>query len=126
MSPELKNSSYPGQVERDYEARRFLGRFRALRSEGTGWDGGEGTPICHIDSSRSLASSQKKGAPMWLLPKPMVPCWGRFTTRDWDVHWGYGLLNHGHLEKPHIPSHRNVKGCIATYVQLGFPGGARK
>ena len=37
--------------------------------------------------------------------KPMVPFWGRCTTHqiwsissgDWDVHWGYGLLTHGHI-----------------------------
>ena len=34
----------------------------------------------------------------------MVPFWGRCTTHfrtyfsgDWDVHWGYGLLTHGHI-----------------------------
>ena len=33
--------------------------------------------------------------------KPMVPFWGRCTThfrtncsRDWDVHWGYGIWTH--------------------------------
>ena len=36
--------------------------------------------------------------------KPMVPFWGRCTTHfqfifcgDWSVHWGYGVLTHGHL-----------------------------
>ena len=36
--------------------------------------------------------------------KPMVPFWGRCTTHfsrdfsgDWDVHWGYGILTHGHI-----------------------------
>ena len=34
--------------------------------------------------------------------KPTVPFWGRCTTHfrtyssgDWDVHWGYGILTHG-------------------------------
>ena len=34
----------------------------------------------------------------------MVPFWGRCTTHfrtyfsgDWDVHWGYWILTHGHL-----------------------------
>ena len=40
--------------------------------------------------------------------KPMVPFWlvGEFTTHfrtyfsgDWDVHWGYGVLTHGHMMK---------------------------
>ena len=38
--------------------------------------------------------------------KPMVPFWGRCTTHfktyfsgDWDVHWGYGSLTHGHLRE---------------------------
>ena len=37
-----------------------------------------------------------------------IPFWGRCTTHfrtyfsgDWDVHWGYGLLTHGHM----IPEH---------------------
>ena len=39
-----------------------------------------------------------------------IPCWGigEFTThvrthlsRDWDVHWGYGLLTHGHVNLQH-------------------------
>ena len=35
--------------------------------------------------------------------KPMVPFWGRcppilvYFRWDWDVHWGYGLLTHGHI-----------------------------
>ena len=36
--------------------------------------------------------------------KPMVPFWDRRTTRfrtyfcgDWDVHWGYRFLTHGHM-----------------------------
>ena len=41
---------------------------------------------------------------IWLwLSKPMVPLWGRRTTHfrtyfsgDWDAHWGYGSLIHGH------------------------------
>ena len=38
--------------------------------------------------------------------RPMVPCWGRCTTHvrtcfsgDWDVHWGYGILTHGHVDQ---------------------------
>ena len=34
----------------------------------------------------------------------LVPFWGRCTTHfsrdfsgDWDVHWGYGILTHGHV-----------------------------
>ena len=32
--------------------------------------------------------------------KPMVPFWGRclYFSGDWDVHWGYGLLTHGHID----------------------------
>ena len=33
-----------------------------------------------------------------------IPCWGGCTTHfgtyfsgDWDVHWGYGILTHGHM-----------------------------
>ena len=32
-----------------------------------------------------------------------IPFWGRCTTHfvyfsgDWDVHWGYGILTHGHM-----------------------------
>ena len=36
--------------------------------------------------------------------KPMVPFQDRCTTHfrtyfsgDWDVHWGYGVLTHGHM-----------------------------
>ena len=47
------------------------------------------------------------GVPMWLrLSKPMGSHFGvgEFTTHfrtyftgDWDVHWGYGILTHGHI-----------------------------
>ena len=36
--------------------------------------------------------------------RPTVPFWGRCTTHlsqdfsgDWAVHWGYGILTHGHM-----------------------------
>ena len=35
--------------------------------------------------------------------KPMVPFWDRCITHfrtycsNWDVHWGYGVLTHGHI-----------------------------
>ena len=41
----------------------------------------------------------------WLWIKTNgIPFWGRCTTHfrtyfrgDWDVHWGYGILTHGHV-----------------------------
>ena len=28
---------------------------------------------------------------------------------DWDVHWGYGILTHGHLDKPALAeAHRTA------------------
>ena len=40
---------------------------------------------------------------MWVKTNG-IPFWGRCTTHfrtyfsgDWDVHWGYGLLTHGHV-----------------------------
>ena len=49
---------------------------------------------------------------MWLWSKPLngIPFWlvGEFTThcktcfsRDWDVHWGYELLNQGRVSPMH-------------------------
>ena len=26
-----------------------------------------------------------------------------YFSGDWDVHWGYGLLTHGHMPKPSSP-----------------------
>ena len=47
-----------------------------------------------------------------------IPCWlvGEFTTHfrldfggDWDAHWGYGLLTHGHIN-----GLRNPAICVPT------------
>ena len=42
---------------------------------------------------------------IWRWSKPISPFWDRCTTHfrtdfsgDWDVHWGYGVLTHGHLK----------------------------
>ena len=38
--------------------------------------------------------------------KPMVPFWGPpilvYFSGDWDVHWGYGILTHGHMWTDHF------------------------
>ena len=43
-----------------------------------------------------------------------IPFWlvGEFTTHfsqhftgDWDVHWGYGILTHGHIKNTHFDDH---------------------
>ena len=64
-------------------------------------------------SARRLLQSNRASPPSFHLlqnivyccgSRPMVPFWGRCTTHfrtyfsgDWDVHWGYGILTHGHI-----------------------------
>ena len=55
--------------------------------------------------SLSLCAA-RGGRGMWLWVKTvLVPFWGECTTHfrthlsgDWDVHWGYGILTHGHVD----------------------------
>ena len=62
---------------------------------------------------------------------------GEFTTHfrtylreDWDVHWGYGILTHGHLvrafkgrQKEHPPILRvhNFEKSNIEFAHTGFP-----
>ena len=58
-----------------------------------------------VTTSTELRSADLATPDMAGGQKPMVPFWGRCTAHfrtysggDWDVHWGYGILIHGHME----------------------------
>ena len=35
------------------------------------------------------------GSPFWLVAAP--PMFRTYSSGDWDVNWGYGILTHGHI-----------------------------
>ena len=58
--------------------------------------------------------------------KPMVPFWGRCTTHfrtyfsgDWNVHWGYGILTHGHMAPAFVVSFHGPMASISK-IQPSF------
>ena len=47
-------------------------------------------------------------------------------SRDWDVHWGYGLLTHGHMAPVAgvlIPSFFAILPAMGNYSAGGSPTG---
>ena len=64
-----------------------------------------------------------------LIWPPMVPFWlaGEFTTDlrtyfsgDWDVHWGYGILTHGHLSPPLFCTKAKKEPLAVTWTSRYF------
>ena len=54
-----------------------------------------------------------------------MPCWGRRTTHfrtyfsgDWDVHWGYRVLTHSHVEKQ---ANTEMTNCCCPCAAVASP-----
>ena len=59
-------------------------------------------------SSRRTWGPYSPSCHAWLWVNTNGTIWGRCTTQfrtyfsgDWDVHWGYGILTHGHMSARH-------------------------
>ena len=61
----------------------------------------------------AFALTEDMGSDIWpWLSKPMgsyfgvgAPLMFVYFSGDWDVHWGYGSLTHGHIVKEHTEQH---------------------
>ena len=118
-------------------------------TEGTPYNGLHGTPEWFCKTRRNkrygCGCQNPDGIPFWAGAPPILV----YCSWDWDVHWGCGILTHGHMVitvsqhsgvsafKPCVSrfgwrdsSQRFDEGCLVGHVcpgirerrELGFPG----
>ena len=62
-------------------------------------------PWSLVPDEKPFGCGSKAMVPFWVGASPMLV----YFSGDWDVHWGYGILTHGHLrggDSNHLQLHQ--------------------
>ena len=59
-----------------------------------------------------MAVGQHQWYHFWLGAPPSLV----YFSGDWDVHWGYGILTHGHMTDSAWNSDRSLQGLSANHL----------